>query len=782
MLLDASSRSRSRACPLLCVVLAVAGLGLAVVAVPTAIRAEPLATADVPEPLRPWIPWVLYGQDTRRCPFLSGQSDKMPRTCAWPASLRLALDDHGGEFSQTWRIHARSSVPLVGDDAHWPEDVRVDGKPASVLDQRGTPRLELDPGTRVVVGRFAWAQLPELLQIPAATGLLELTLNGQKVPFPNRDAQGRLWLQKRAVAEAGDASRIEVVVVRHAIDDSPFVLETRIELRVSGAAREVLLGRALPEGFIPMSLRSPLPARLDPDGRLRVQVRPGTWVLELSARHAGPVNALTLPRQPESTGEEQADAAGSWDRDEVWAFEARPSLRVVEVSGASPVDPTQTTLPPAWQQLPSYRMGPGTTLTLTEKRRGDSDPAPDALSLARTWWLDFDGGGFTVRDEISGVVRRSSRLEMGEGVELGRAALEGRDQVITKIEGSTLRGIEIPRGPIQLTADSRIEGRDDLSAAGWAHDFDSLEGVLNLPPGWRLFHASGVDRAVETWINQWSLLDIFVVLVVAMATLRLFGLASGLLALGALTLAFPESGAPHWSFVAVLAGEALVRARAEGNFGRAAQLFRGLAAAVLVLIAIPFCIDQVRVGLHPALEHLGMQVAYVQSPTPETRAQREVLAAAPPPRMKQAQAPEMDRVTAFSSEALAGAAGLASGTKSRPGDRFYSYAPDPNASVTTGPGLPSWRWNQVSLHWSGPVERAQPLSFVLIPPSVNLILALLRVALLAALILRLLWVFRARAGRVRIRGRPRDRDGALRPARRGLDRLARIRARRPADP
>lgn len=752
MVLDTSSRSRSRAFSLLFVVLAVAGLGLAAAAVPNAIRADPLSLADVPEPLRPWVPWVLYEQDARRCPFLSGQSDKLPRICSWPASLRLELDDHGGEFSQIWRIHARSSVPLVGDDPHWPEDVRVDGKPVSVLDQGGTPRVELDPGTRVIAGRFAWAQLPELLQIPAATGLLELTLNGQKVPFPNRDAQGRLWLQQRAVTGAGVASRIEVVVVRHAIDDSPFVLETRIELRVSGAAREVLLGRALPEGFIPMSLQSPLPARLDPDGRLRVQVRPGTWVLELSARHAGPVNALTLPRQPESGGEDQADAVGSWDRDEVWAFEARPSLRVVEVSGAAPVDPTQTTLPPAWNQLPSYRMGPETILSLTEKRRGDSDPAPDALNLTRTWWLDFDGGGFTVRDEISGVVRRSSRLEMGEGVELGRAALEGRDQVITKIEGSTLRGIEIPRGPIQLTADSRVEGRDDLSAVGWAHGFDSLDGVLNLPPGWRLFHASGVDRAVETWINQWSLLDLFVVLVVAMATLRLFGLAAGLLALVALTLSFPESGAPHWSFIAVLAGEALVRTRAEGNFGRAAHLLRGLAACVLVLIAIPFCIDQVRVGLHPALEYRGMHVASVRPSTPETRAQLELSATANPARMKQQQAPEMDRVTAFSAEALAGTGGFASSPSSGSGVGSYSYAPDPNASVTTGPGLPSWSWNQVSLHWSGPVERAQALSFVLIPPSLNLILALFRVALLAALIVRLLWVFRVRVFRARVGG------------------------------
>jgi hypothetical protein len=753
MLVDVLIRARiQKLSGLLALSILATGLGFVALGAPSTAAARPLTPDEVPEPLRPWVPWVLYGQEESRCPFLYGQQESLADGCAWPSRLRLELDDRGGRFTQRWRIHVPSSVALVGDDKHWPEEVRVDGQPASVLSQNGRPHLQLEPGLRVITGRFRWQHLPELIQIPAGTGLVALALRGQTIEFTNRDSAGRLWLQKRVETETGESSRVEVVVHRRAIDDTPFLLETRIELRVSGEEREVVLGKALPAGFLPMSLQSPLPARLDPDGRLRAQLRPGSWQISLMARHDGPVNSLSVPTQPPPASQDKTDderdpnASMLWDLDEVWSFEARPNLRLVDVSGAAPIDPTQTALPSEWHRLPTYLLRPGTTLSLTEKRRGDANPSPDGLDLSRRLWLDFDGGGFTINDNISGVIRRSQRLEMGAGVHLGRAALDGRDQLISRVDGSTLRGIEIPRGPIQLSADSRAEGRDALTAVAWDHDFQSVVGELHLPPGWRLFHASGVDSAVQTWINRWSLLDLFLVLVVSMATVRLFGPPWGVLALVALTLSFPERGAPEWSFVTVLAGIALVRARAEGNFGRAANLFRGLTAASLVLIAIPFCIDQIRVGMHPALEYpeahgttIGRSANFDDAEELEGKAHQPRRA-----RPESVAALEVEAITSLSSKR---AGDVSRSAAQSPAYGRYNYAPDPNARVTTGPGLPGWNWNRVHLAWSGPVDRSQPLSFMLLSPRVNFFLAFLRVALLALMIGRLLWEIAGRSAR-----------------------------------
>jgi hypothetical protein len=63
---------------------------------------------------------------------------------------------------------------------------------------------------------------------------------------------------------------------------------------------------------------------------------------------------------------------------------------------------------------------------------------------------------------------------------------------------------------------------------------------------------------------------------------------------------------------------------------------------------------------------------------------------------------------------------------------------DPTAVVQTGPGLPTWSWSSIDLRWSGPVDRGQRLHLVLLSPTVNLVLAIVRAALLVLMLLRLL--------------------------------------------
>src|SRR5205823_8010083 len=113
----------------------------------------------------------------------------------------------------------------------------------------------------VVSGRFAWSALPERLPVPADTGLLALSLRGRAVDFPYRDQAGNLWLQKPPGQEEAAEDRLEVFVERRLADEVPLWLQTRVDLNVSGKAREVVLGPALPEGFVPLALTSPVPAR-----------------------------------------------------------------------------------------------------------------------------------------------------------------------------------------------------------------------------------------------------------------------------------------------------------------------------------------------------------------------------------------------------------------------------------------------------------------------------------------------------------------------------------------
>src|SRR5438128_7922621 len=685
--------------------------------------AEPLAREQVPEALRPWTDWVMHGHEEAFCSLLQGSTDR--RQCAWPSRLTLDLDGRAGRFTQDWLVQRAGWVPLPGDAARAPLDVRADGKPAPVTFRNGVPSVRLERGAHTVSGVVAWDTLPELLPIPAETGLVSLALNGKPVAFPNRDPQGQLWLQRRAVAST-EESRLDVVVHRRVIDNIPLQLVTRVELKVAGPGREMLLGRALPDGFVPLSRASPRRSRLEAEGHLRVQVRPGTWVLELTARHEGPVSALA-----------RGAAEGPWGAEEVWVFDARTDLRLVSVEGVPAVDPQQTELPEEWRQLPAYRVAPGSTMRLVEKRRGDSDPAPGRLCLPRCWWLHFDGSGLTVKDHISGTTTRTWRREMAEPTVLGRAAVGGREQFLTRLGDRSSVGIELREGQLQLEADSRVEGAvSRVPAVGWDHDFQGVNAQLNLPPGWQLYYASGVDDVSSSWVTNWTLLDLFVVLIVAMAVGRLWSWRWGLVALATLALTYPESMAPRWLWLAVLAGDALVRALPEGRPLGYAKLFRLGAIVALVMIALGFAADQVRVGLYPQLA-MPPPAAGPSTVTggaapaaPATKAEeREEL----PMGEEESMVLEFEK-TPRARLGYAGEAKSLKGLRAAAEDRYNVYRLDPNALIPTGPGLPRWSWQTIWLSWRGPVERDQRLHLMLASPRVNRMLAFLRVALTGLLL------------------------------------------------
>ena len=728
-----------------------------------AVWADPLPKERVPEPLRPWTDWVLRGQARALCPYFLGFDDGGPdqTRCAWPGRLTLDLDETGGRFSQEWTVETiqpaetTERVPLPGDDRRWPLDLVVDGKPsAAAIGIEDAPGLWLRPGRHTVTGVFRWDALPESLPVPAEVGLVTLTVRGAAVPFPERGAAGEVFLQRAQAAAPTEEESLKIVVQRRVIDEVPLLLVTRIELAVSGKAREVLLGRALPGRFIPLALDGQLPARLEPDGRLRVQVRPGTWMIELTARHAGPATALTLP-PPTALDKPWAD-------EEVWVYEARPALRLADVEGPVAIDPQQTQLPEEWKSLPAYRLRPGETLKLAERRRGDADPAPDKLTLHRVLWLDFDGGGYTWQDQLSGTLTRSWRLEMAPPSHLERVVIAGQDQVITsrgigENEGKKSVGVEIRQGRVLLGAEGRIPGSFSLPAVAWDHDFQQVSGELHLPPGWKLLAATGVDEVPGTWLSRWTLLDLFLVLIIALAVRFLWGDRWGLLALAAMVLTWQEAEAPRWIWLAVLATVALLRLL--GTAGRFRTFVRLLWAASLIgllLITVSFLAQQIRQALYPALEYPDTAVGR-EGAVPDRTAQislsireedREKLhslgyggaggAAAedavaaeapslPPPAPPPPPPSPRQTVDSFA-------------PKPQPASKPDLQEVDPRAVVNTGPGLPAWQWNQVPLRWSGPVEKAQEIHFFLLSPAANFVLAFLRTALLALLLLRILGV------------------------------------------
>lgn len=705
----------------------------------TSLSAAPLPLDNIPDPLKSWLPWAMHGDEasqTRACPAAHDTPDN--RLCEWISRIDLSLQANGGRWSQQVQVYAERRVALPGGGKYWPQTVLLDGKPVVVTEVDGVPGVQLGRGVHSLTGEFVWASMPESLPLPPQVGLVRLTLDGKRVDNPKLEADGALWL--RSSDNEAAESRVTLRVQRKVSDAIPVEVATHIDVIASGKNRELLLPHALLPGFTALTLNSPLPARLEADGSLRVQLRPGNWEILLTGRSSGPVAQLSLPK------------ANPLVEEEVWSFAADNALRLVAVDGVPGIDPQQAILPADWKTLPAYRVLPGDTMKFNETRRGDPSPAPDNLTLKRNLWLDFSGDGYTIQDQISGNINRSWRLEMAAPQTLGHAAVDGKDQLVTRTAANAPAGIEIRQGTVNIGAESRVESTGSLSATGWLQAFNSLSATLHLPPGWRLLHVSGADRTPSSWVERWSLFDFFVVLMTTLAVGKLLGWRWGGLALAALVLSWHEANAPHLAWINLLLVLGLLKVLPAGKVQRVLRGYRYFSIGVLVVLLVPFAVTQVRQTLYPALEHGGHAFAAVAN-------FREAPNAPPPPARTQyynskADANVAEVAPAEISEQVANAM-PAPMAKSK-GSLNKQFAPnisaernieqnfDPNAKIQTGPALPSWRWAEHYVQWSGPVEANQTMRVWLISPAMNAVLTVLRLVALALLLAKLSGVVLAR--------------------------------------
>ncbi len=686
---------------------------------------SPAAAATVentgaPKSLEEWIPWVMHDQEGKTCTLRSNDATK--RYCTWPSRLNIELSDNGALFTQEWLIETDSLVPLPGSSSLWPERVK-DGKTRiAVLDHKGTPSVRLMPGQHVITGILGWNQMPDSITLPAATGLVTLNnkLSGGSMPF--MDKQGKLWLKTRDNKVSQELDQATLQVFRKIIDSIPLQEELHMVLTVSGTPREITLGLMVKDDFLPLKITSPLPVRMDEQGRVLVQARPGQWTIDLLVRN-------TLPKTPAKLT--IGTINGLWPENEIWVFEASPKLRRVRIENVRSIDPSRTGLPATWMNLPAYLVGRNDVMGLIEKGRGNPRTIPDRLSLSRTLWLDETGQGLTAHDAISGTMSKGWRLNVVREQQLGQVTVDGKSQLITRLPNSDQVGVELRKGNISLVADSRIDQSVHsmlltFPAPGWDQTFQQLSARLNLPPGWKLLASSGIDR-VPTWLNRWTLLDIFLVLITAIATGKILGARWGVLALFVLALAYHQPQSPRYLWLPLLALFAICGkvTSQKGKIFVQAPLI--LFLVLLILQSVPFMVREIRIGLFPQLE-MG---PYFQVASDNELKAQDAVSASIGLRREAKSAPN-----SFTTNKPYGLQTMAPSPLMGSSERGTEEMQiDPQAVIQTGPGLPNWHWLTIPLTWNGPVGPDQKVRLVLLPPWLNCILAFLRVGLLSLLIL-----------------------------------------------
>jgi len=686
-----------------------------------------VAQEAIPPQLRDWRAWALKDQEFRACALIAGRAGQSADDylCAWPGTLAIAADAGGAQLGQRWQLETDGWVPLPGDDEHWPQQVTVDGQPAPVVDRDG-PMLWLQAGSHEVRARIPWTQRPQALRVPRQIALVALTVDGRAIAPVQRDADA-LTLG-RGTAAAAEEDSLELRVHRKLADGIPARLTTRVEIWVSGQAREERIGPALPDGFVALALESQdgWPVRLDEDGRLRVQVQPGSDVLTLTARATAPLTAVTARL-----------AAEPWPAQEVWSYEPAPRLRVTAAGGQTQVDPQQANVPPEWRTLPAFALADGGTLTIEQHSRGAAGDEANRLHLRREAWLDFDGRGWFSRDRIDGRMNSGWRFDAAApfAVQRAQARTEGEPLLVTDGLQPGLTGVEWRTPEVGLEAGLRIEtGAGTMPIAGWQQVFDRISTTLHLPYGYRLLAAPGTDRATGSWIAGWTLLDVFIAAILVLLAARLLGWPGGALAFAYLLLGYQEAGAPVWTLMLALALGLIVRALPPGRLAGVAGGLRIAALALLVLAALPFAVTQLRTALYPQLEGATALEGYPGAPLGGSVVHEEavpMMAPEPPPPPA---APAAERAQVEKKDTLQSV--TVTGSRTRYSDLMGRYAE--TTVVQTGAGEPGWRLGRTyELDWSGPVLPSQQVRLLVAPPWVVRPLKGVLVALLVLLIWRL---------------------------------------------
>lgn len=712
------------------------------------LAAAPLLAQDVPPALKDWQGWALHDSPEHACPVLTAaQGTTLQRQCAWPGKLVLDAGKDGARFGLDLHVDGRTWIALPGDARHWPQQVTANGKAMVVLDHGNAPSLLLEPGDYAVHGVLPWDERPANLRVPSSIGLIALTLDGNAVTRIERDGD-RLTLGEAAAAQRA-ADALSVRVYRQLHDGMPAELTTQWQLNVTGAAREQMLGPVLPKGFVATAIDSALPARLENDGRLRVQLRPGTWTIALTARSTEVVKAIaiTMPGEP-------------WPTQEIWSYADDPSLRGTRVEG-QPIDAGQADVPAEWANLPAYVLDANHGLDIEQGTRASEGGQGDQLSLKRHLWLDFDGRGFTAADTLTGTLRRSQRLDVASPWQLQNASQPDRPLLVT-VGADGHSGVELRDATLNLKAALRLPERTSAPSGGWAVPLERIDATLHLPYGYRLIGASGADRSPDSWIAQWSLLDLFVVALIALLAGRLLGWPWALVALGFLAFAQHEEGAPRWTLALAFALALLMRALPEGRL----RLFSRIGAIALLVVAVlwslPFAATQMEYALHPQLEegsfHSGVapDADETEAPAPVNMVEEASTDAVP--------APAMQRQESLASPPPPAPPAPPADVPAQPVAQVARPAPPVNAveppkqqSVTVtgnfinvgqetdtrsiiqaGPGLPHWDvGNDYRLGWSGPVTAEQTTRLVIAPAWLVRLLRVVMLVLLVATLGRL---------------------------------------------
>ena len=665
--------------------------------------------SQIPPSLMEWKDWVLDDIKDRDCPvsYQNGSTQ-----CSWFRDISVALNGDRLEFNLSITLYKdKTKIALPSANLAWAKDVEVDGKRAIVINHNLNAIVILDRGIHTITGFIPWKNSLKYLQLPSPVALVTLYKDGKKVPNISVDKNARLWLDKRGSLK-NEKGTLSVSIYRKVIDAHPLQMQTYLHFAVSGKMRSVILDGVVLDEFLPTAISSQLDTTITEDKKLKVEIKAGEWKVWIDSYTPLNLTKLTKPKYKFAYGNE-----------EVWTLQTNPNYRSVEIEGAKSIDPTQTMLPKQWKRFPAYLMSKG-EFGIKELYKSISQQQKNEFKLARKLWLDFDGSGYTIEDRINATISEVRRLESKNILDLGSVSINSKPTLITQLDKTSQKGVELREANLNIVASSRYEGDISLiPASGWDEKFNSVTTTLHLPVGWQLFASFGADSKGSGWIDKWKLVDIFLVLLLSIAIYQLYGFKWSLLTTPFIILLWHESQAPTLIWFAILILVALLRVLGDGKMKKFLKVVMWGVVALAIFEVLSFSVIEIRTALYPQLKQ-GINYSWVMSETQDERplpmvekAYKEVgmsinltslsngLRYKHPPTPKIMYKKESDKSP----------------------NKMMQNRIDPDAVVQTGVAKPTWQWNSYRFFWQSTVSSDEKLELWLITPTISKLLKILHI-------------------------------------------------------
>lgn len=696
-----------------------------------------LAQEDIyiPESLEPWVDWVLDENPHVSCPIRA--DDGVRLSCIWVRETNINVM-RGSTFGATFelKVHAfaESSLPLPYTESFKPQNFTLNGQKMALGGGNNAPEVRVPEGSHTLKGELIWSEEsePRFIEIPRS-GIVRLAIDGKPVEHPSLQAGGsRLWFSNEITARPTTVSTPDseiVRVFRHFIDDIPQTLTTHIQVTVTGNARTLEFGQVISDEYQITNLKSQWPAILSKEGHLVVQVTPGSNEIQIDARATEQMNAFRYH-----------EASLLWPIMEYWGIQPRHDLRIIRMEGAQRTDLSQINAPRRMRQLSGFVLVAEDELKIVEEQRGSSEPYASSFGMSRDLWLNFRGNSFTVADSIRIDVATSERVT--SSIALGEVRVNGIPRMITYDDssGEQLSSVYLNPDDSRLYSVSKVSRNQSLPPNTWGVEAKNLTARLHLPPGWMLMWSHGIDKVEHSWLSEWGIWDVFIVLLLLCLVWGLGGWKWTAIVAGTVLISYQLDHAPTIGWIVLAGTFYAVKTIKQVKLSKIASVSYWVVFVVVALACLFHATISARNAFHPQLaadETTFKNGAFTTisrilladsgRPTP---VRTMTIASQDTRPVTSSIGGEMEEVIVsgsrlsvsdptaiaerFSAEEIAkmGVSDISDFFR-RVTSQFNSTNP---VEVQTGPGKPTWVWQRATLRWDGPVAQDRKMRLVLLPP------------------------------------------------------------------